>query len=101
ETGETAKLPLTHSELYKKIDGLILVVYAGTGRTLLPKRVRIIPRHLSIGLVRSEFVQKYLGKLSRAVHDNAPDIICINKIDTTPAERFDAQTGTDCEALEY
>ncbi|KAL5699833.1 26s proteasome regulatory subunit 6B [Ranunculus cassubicifolius] len=109
EIREAVELPLTHHELYKQIGidpprGVLLYGPPGTGKTMLAKAVANHTTAAFIGVVGSEFVQKYLGEGPRMVRDvfrlakeNAPVIIFIDEVDAIATARFDAQTGADRE----
>lgn len=70
EIREAVELPLTHHELYKQIGidpprGVLLYGPPGTGKTMLAKAVANHTTAAFIRVVGSEFVQKYLGEVSK------------------------------------
>ncbi|ETW63292.1 26S protease regulatory subunit 6B [Plasmodium falciparum CAMP/Malaysia] len=109
EMKEAVELPLTCPELYEKIGieppmGILIYGPPGTGKTMLVKAVANETQVTFIGVVGSEFVQKYLGEGPRMVRDvfrlareNSPSIIFIDEVDAIATKRFDAQTGADRE----
>ena len=75
EIREAVELPLTHHELYKQIGidpprGVLLYGPPGTGKTMLAKAVAHHTTAAFIRVVGSEFVQKYLGEVSRPCYDS-------------------------------
>ncbi|CXI25891.1 26S protease regulatory subunit 6B, putative [Plasmodium berghei] len=109
EMREAVELPLKSPELYEKIGieppmGILIYGPPGTGKTMLVKAVANETKVTFIGVVGSEFVQKYLGEGPRMVRDvfrlareNSPSIIFIDEVDAIATKRFDAQTGADRE----
>ncbi|SBS81193.1 26S protease regulatory subunit 6B homolog [Plasmodium ovale curtisi] len=109
EMREAVELPLKSPELYEKIGieppmGILIYGPPGTGKTMLVKAVANETQVTFIGVVGSEFVQKYLGEGPRMVRDvfrlareNSPSIIFIDEVDAIATKRFDAQTGADRE----
>lgn len=109
EMKEAVELPLKSPELYEKIGveapmGILIYGPPGTGKTMLVKAVANETQVTFIGVVGSEFVQKYLGEGPRMVRDvfrlareHAPSIIFIDEVDSIATKRFDAQTGADRE----
>lgn len=109
EMKEAVELPLKSPELYEKIGveapmGILIYGPPGTGKTMLVKAVANETEVTFIGVVGSEFVQKYLGEGPRMVRDvfrlareHAPSIIFIDEVDAIATKRFDAQTGADRE----
>lgn len=109
EMKEAVELPLKSPELYEKIGvdppmGILIYGPPGTGKTMLVKAVANETKVTFIGVVGSEFVQKYLGEGPRMVRDvfrlareHAPSIIFIDEVDAIATKRFDAQTGADRE----